>query len=67
MLESFGQHRNDYAYRHDVFISLVILNSRTYLPRPSLGHIRTRCAFVGNFEFATNKAFHVCIRMSMLF
>ena len=34
---------------------------------PISGHIRSRCAFIENFEFATNKAFHVCIRMSMLF
>ena len=43
------------------------LKNRTYLLRPSLGHIWTRCAFIDNFEFATNKAFHVCLGMSMLF
>ena len=47
---------------HYVFISLVILESRTYLLLPSLGHIRKRYAFVDNFEFTTNKAFDVCIR-----
>ena len=45
------------THRHDLFISLVFLKSRTYLPCPSLGHIRTRCAFVDNFEFAKNNAF----------
>ena len=39
----------------------------SYLSHPSLGHIRTKCAFVDNFEFAANKAFDVCIGMSMLF
>ena len=34
---------------------------------PIFRHIRTRCAFVDTFEFATNKAFDVCIGMSMLF
>ena len=34
---------------------------------PIFRHIRTRCAFVDIFEFATNKAFDVCIGMSMLF
>ena len=55
--EKFRQHWNDYTYRHDVIISLEILKNRTYLPRPSLGHIRTRCALIDNFEFATYKAF----------
>ena len=65
-LSPSGQLQNDYTYSHYVFISLVILKNRTYL-RPSLGHIWTRCAFVDNFEFATNKAFDVSIGMSMLF
>ena len=34
---------------------------------PIFRHIRTRFAFVDIFEFATNKAFDVCIGMSMLF
>ena len=50
----------------DVFILLVIL-STTYLPRPYLEHIRTRCVFVDNFEFAINKAFDVCIGIPILF
>ena len=37
------------------------------LLHPSLGHIQTKCAFIDNFEFAANKAFNVCIGMSMLF
>ena len=45
-LSPFGQHRNDYTYRNCVFISFVILKNRTYLPRTSLWHILTRCAFV---------------------
>ena len=36
-LSPFGQHRNEYTYRHYFFISLVILKNRTYLSRPSLG------------------------------
>ena len=34
---------------------------------PIFRHIRTRCVFVDIIEFATNKAFDVCIGMSMLF
>ena len=34
---------------------------------PIFRNIRTRRAFVDTFEFATNKAFDVCIGMSMLF
>ena len=69
MLESF---RATQEWLHILswrFISLVILKNRTYIPRPSLGNIRTRCTFNDNFrfEFATNEATDVCIGMSMLF
>ena len=70
-LSPFRQYCNDYTHLHYVFISLVILKNRTYLLRPSLvifqRDVQWHCAFMDIFEFATNKAFDVCIRMSMLF
>ena len=56
-LSPFAQTLNDYTDRDEALVSLVVMKNRTYLPFS--GHIQTRYAFVDNFEFVTNKAFHV--------
>ena len=67
--------QHGYLYRYiyiqisiDICMSIDIHIPEQNIPfAPIFRHIRTRCAFVDTFEFATNKAFDVCVGMSLLF